>query len=273
MTAAGRIDTASELAFVLGPGLLPTARMLRAALLRARRHPAMSGPGSVAGRRGDGYEFVELREYQPGDDPRRIDWAATARSGEVQTRVMREENPLELATIVDDSASMQIGKKRALIDAAGDACAAWFEMAEMGDRVVRIEGEAIDVARGLAIARRALRRSAALLVISDFYWVDDRAAFMDLALALGRRLDVTALIARDPWVDELPLRGFVRMRDAESGRVERFFVGRAERTRYREAVVAREQDLKTLFEECGWRAGLLEEDDGRRSLYAAFGLP
>ncbi|HXP91988.1 MAG TPA: DUF58 domain-containing protein [Candidatus Binatia bacterium] len=232
----------------------------------------MTGPGSVAGRRGDGYEFVELRAYQPGDDPRRIDWAATARSGEAQIRVMREENPLEIAVLIDDSASMRIGRARTLLEAAGDATAAWVEMAEMGDRVVRIDGDGIDIPRGLAIARRALRRSAALLVVSDFYWIEDRAAFIDLAIALGRRLDVTALIAHDPWFEALPLRGFVRLRDAESGRVERLFIGKPERLRYLDAVQGRERDLSATLEECGWRTGVLTEEDGRRSLYSAFGL-
>lgn len=271
MTAAGRAGIVSELDLVPAPGLLPTARMLRAALLRARRHPALSGPGSVAGRRGDGFEFVELRAYQPGDDPRRIDWAATARSGDAQIRVMREENPLELAAIVDDSASMRVGRTRMLLDSAGDAASAWFEMTETGDRIVRLPAEG-NVARALAIARRALRRSAALLVVSDFHWIEDRAAFVDLAIALARRIDVTALIARDPWFEGLPLRGFVRMRDAESGRIERLYVGGAERRRYRQAVERRERDLTATFEECGWRTGSLVEEDGRRSLYEAFGL-
>ena len=47
--------------------------------------------------RGDGYEFVELRAYVPGDDVRRIDWAATARSGDLQTRVVLEDVALTLA--------------------------------------------------------------------------------------------------------------------------------------------------------------------------------
>jgi uncharacterized protein (DUF58 family) len=245
--------------------------MLRAALLRARRRPALSGPGSVAGRRGDGYEFVELRAYQPGDDPRRIDWAATARSGDAQIRVMREENPLELAVVVDDSASMRVGRARTLAESAGDAATAWFEMIQAGDRAIRLPAEG-SVARALTIARRALRRSAALLVVSDFHWIDDRAQFVDLALALARRIDVTALVTRDPWSDGLPLRGFVRVRDAESGRVERLFVGGAERERYRLAVQRRERDLAAMLEECGWRAGRLLEEDGRGSLYEAFGL-
>ncbi len=252
-------------------GLSSNARRLRAALLRARLRPASSGPGSVAGRRGEGYEFVELRAYQPGDDPRRIDWAATARSGDVQLRVMREENPLQIAAIVDRSNSMLVGVERALADAAADARSAWYEIAEPGDRIVPFD-EDETVERSLAVARRALRPSAALLVVSDFYWLRERPELADLALALGRRVDVTALVARDPWYDALPLRGFVRLRDAESGRVERYFIGRAERSRFRAAVERREREVRARVAEFGWRTGILAESDGRGSLYAAFGL-
>lgn len=246
--------------------------MLRAALLRGLRRPALTGPGSVAGRRGEGYEFVELRAYQPGDDPRRIDWAATARSGDVQLRVMREENPLQIAAIVDESGSMQVGRARALADSAREAERAWYEIAQTGDRIVALAGKGVDVERTLTIARRALRKSAALLVISDFYWVREHHTFADLAIALGQRLDVTALIARDPWYDELPLRGYVRVRDAESGRSERLFVGKQERSRFRDAVAHRERELTAQLQEFGWRTGVLAEADGRSSLYAAFGL-
>ena len=58
----------------------PFAPRLRAALLAGRRI-GVRGAGAPSLRRGDGYEFSELRGYVDGDDPRRIDWAATARAG------------------------------------------------------------------------------------------------------------------------------------------------------------------------------------------------
>ncbi len=69
---------------------------IREALLRARRRPRNLGAGSPTIYRRVGYEFVELRAYVPGDDVRRIDWAATARSGELQTRVVLEDVALTL---------------------------------------------------------------------------------------------------------------------------------------------------------------------------------
>ena len=102
---------------------------IRDALLRARRRPRHFGAGSPTIFRGDGYEFVELRGYVPGDDVRRIDWASTARSGELQTRVVLEDVTLTLAAILDASPSMQVGRKRPLLTAAREALAEWFAAA------------------------------------------------------------------------------------------------------------------------------------------------
>jgi uncharacterized protein (DUF58 family) len=77
-------------------------------------------------RPGDGYTFDRLRAYTEGDDPRRIDWSATARIGALQTRVYLEETVLVLGALIDESPSMRLGRKRTLADAARDAAGAWF---------------------------------------------------------------------------------------------------------------------------------------------------
>jgi uncharacterized protein (DUF58 family) len=241
--------------------------------------------------RGDGYEFVELREYVPGDDVRRIDWAATARSGELQTRVVLEDVALTLAAIVDESPSMRVGRSRPLLAAGQEALAAWFGAASSEDRCIRVEadavtppalqrkphqamalrrrGERFDAVRTLRTARAALPRGTALLAIGDWYDLD---AAVDRELAdLGARFDCTVLVARDPWYDGLPLGGMVRMRGAEGGSV-RGYVGARERAAFAAAVRRREAALVKRFESANWRTGILREDDGAGSLAAAFGL-
>jgi hypothetical protein len=106
-----------------------------------------------------------------------------------------------------------------------------------------------------------------LAIVDGFDLPDDDA----LARA-ARRFDATVLLARDPWRDELPLRGIVRLRDVESGRVRRVYVGARTRARYRDASQAREAALEQRFREAGWRVGVLEEADGMRSLLRTFGL-
>lgn len=266
---------------------------LREALLRGKRRPRNVGGGSPTVYRGDGYEFVELRAYVPGDDVRRIDWAATARAGGLQTRVILEDVALTLAAIVDSSPSMGVGRRRPLFDAAREACALWFGAALADDRCIRVtaagattpalqrsphavlasvcaDGAAFDATRSLATARAVLPRGTALLAIGD--WFDLPETYGGLLANLASRFDCTALIARDPWYDALPLDGIVRLRGAEGGHV-RAYIGRRERAAYRTAVQQREAALFGRFSSAGWRTGVLHERDGAASLAAAFGLP
>ncbi len=266
---------------------------IRDALLRARRRPHNLGAGSPTVYRGDGYEFVELRSYVPGDDVRRIDWAATARSGDLQTRVILEDVALTLAAVVDASPSMHVGRRRPLFSAAREAIGAWFGAATTDDRCMHVAADAVtpaalqrnahavlasigdlaatpfDAGRALGTARGALPRGTALLAVSD--WYDLSVQHEPLLADLGARFDCTALIARDPWYDELPLAGLVRLRGAEGGRL-RAYVGRRERDAYRCAVREREETLVSEFARTNWRTGILHEHDGAGSLGAAFGL-
>ncbi len=247
--------------------------------------------GSPTSRRGDGYEFVELRSYVPGDDVRRIDWAATARSGELQTRVVLEDVGLMLAGILDDSPSMRIGRRRPLLEAAREALQLWYEIAEPEDRCLRVIGKAMypagalrgaasaaaalraggafDVLRSLETARAALRAGTALLAIGD--WFDFGSSGDELLHALARRYDCTMLFARDPWFDGLALSGIVRIRGAEGGAL-RAYVGARERQCYAQAVRRRENEMLARFATAGWRTGVLHESGGAASLAAAFGL-
>lgn len=63
---------------------------------------------------GPSLDLAEVREYQPGDEVRRIDWNVTARSGRLHVRQYREERELTAWLIVDTSASMSFGTRRAL---------------------------------------------------------------------------------------------------------------------------------------------------------------
>jgi hypothetical protein len=121
----------------------------------------------------------------------------------------------------------------------------------------------------LATARGALPRGTALLAVGDWYDLD--VALDPLLAELGARFDCTALVARDPWYDGLPLAGMVRLRGAEGGRM-RAYVGQREREAYGRAVRARENALLERFARTGWRIGVLNERDGAASLASAFGL-
>ena len=265
---------------------------LRTALLRGKRRPRNGGGGSPTQFRGDGLEFVEVRAYADGDDPRRIDWASSARVGQLQTRVVLEDVSLTLAVIVDVSSSMFLGRISSLASAASEAMTTWFGCTTGEDRCVRVGSSSLltpahlrgrnaavaaaaatdaapfSLERALITALAALPRGSAVLVVSDFWEPPDR----DLMARCARRFDMTALVARDPWFDGIPLRGFVRLRDVETGEQSRLFVDAAARRKYAEATQQRERELHALLRSVGWRTEALLEGAGSRSLYAAFGL-
>ena len=254
----------------------------------AGRREGLRGQGASALRRSDGYEFAELREYVDGDDPRRIDWAATARAGALQTRVFLEERTLLLATALDASGSMQVGRTRTNYDLAREAAGLWYGAAADDDRCARIGSQAL-ILRGipgrsgalacmagrddpgqpfdatLRLALAALPRGARLLLASDFYEFDAVEAYLR---ACVRRFEVTVLFVRDPWHAGLPLGGFVRLRDAESGRVVRAFVDRRARARFERAVAEREEALLERLRRTGARVGLLDAEAGAETALA-----
>ncbi len=259
---------------------------LRVALLTGRR-ANVRGFGIVAPRRSDGYEFAELRAYVQGDDPRRIDWAATARAGALQSRVMLEDAALVLAAVIDTSASMAVGRNQSNYDAACAVARVWYDAAVDDDRCARVgervltlpsmRGRAAAAACAgvreplgasftdtLQLAYVALPRGAKLLMVSDFY----EGAVVEAVQACAAKFDVTALVVRDPWHADLPLGGFVRFRDAETGRLARVYVDRGARARYRSAVERRESRLLQALRDAGARSALL---DAKRSPEAVLG--
>jgi uncharacterized protein (DUF58 family) len=261
---------------------------LRAAIVRGARHVHAGGTIARGARPGDGYVFDRLRWYAQGDDPRRLDWSATARTGTLQTRVYLEETVLVLGAVVDESPSMRIGRKRALSAAAAEAVRAWFGAAETTDRTARIVDERLvgdrrgsagvtaqrrfDLRRALEVAARVLQQGSSFLLITDALDLREDDGFAEVLLRIGRRFDATVLLARDPWIDGLPVRGFVRLRDAETARTASVFVSARASERYQRASTARDAAIRRRFERSRWRVGTLDEADGGASLERTFGL-
>jgi uncharacterized protein (DUF58 family) len=85
-------------------------RELRRLELHARRMASAPFVGEYKSAfRGTGLEVDSLRRYEPGDDVRAIDWNTTARTGELQVKVYREEREQSLYVLLDASASQQFG--------------------------------------------------------------------------------------------------------------------------------------------------------------------
>lgn len=80
---------------------------LRRLSLRTRRLSGSRGFGMHASRsKGAGLEFAQYRAYEPGDEPRRIDWKLFARSDKFFVRESEEDSPISVWILLDASASM-----------------------------------------------------------------------------------------------------------------------------------------------------------------------
>jgi uncharacterized protein (DUF58 family) len=271
----------------------PLVARLRNALLVSRRRPGVRGSGAPVKRRSDGYEFAELRSYVEGDDPRRIDWAATARAGGLQTRVVFEDHALTLGAALERAIVIGLRPPHEHRTRRVECAALWYEAALDEDRCARAGADGLTFVRGLRgrsaarlcselrepagssfgaalhVALAVLPRDAQLLLVSDFF---ELAALEPLLRACTARFSTLALLASDPWRDGLPLGGFVRLRDAESGRVRRWYVGKRERERYLTAVEERERAVLARLLECGANAALLAGDGPAPALFDALGI-
>jgi uncharacterized protein (DUF58 family) len=87
--------------------------------------------------RGRGVDFLESRNYQPGDDIRNMDWRVTARTGRPHTKVFQEERERPVLVVIDAGPSLYFGTRRRLKSvAAGQfaAAVAWSAV-RRGDRI------------------------------------------------------------------------------------------------------------------------------------------
>ena len=227
--------------------------------------------------RGRGMEFEEVREYQPGDDVRTIDWNVTARMGRPYIKLYREERELIVMLLVDISASGQFGTMKKLKkDVAAEVAALLAYTAIRnndkvglilfsdhvekyvppkkarghGWRVIREilsfepRGRGTDVAQALDYLGRVVRKRCICFLLSDFL-----ASGFEKPLRLSnKRHDMVAVPISDPREFELPRVGFIELEDAETG--EELMLDTNDRLfckHYQEIRRKEEEDLQRLF--------------------------
>jgi len=244
---------------------------------------------------GFGVDFADLREYQPEDDIRYIDWNVTARMDTPYVRQYLEDREVTAWFLLDMSPSVDFGmvdrqKRAMLIDFVtvlarlltrhGNRVGAMM----FGDRIqhtVPARGGRIQVLRivndmlrqprlahapvtNLASffngALNSIKRRSLMFVISDF--ISEPGWERPLSL-LNQRHEVLAVRLHDPLEVNLPDLGMVVMEDAETG--EQLFVDTHDkkfRQRFHEAAEKREKDLQTAFKRAGVDTlSLSTEDD------------
>ncbi|HSJ25861.1 MAG TPA: DUF58 domain-containing protein [Longimicrobiales bacterium] len=205
--------------------------------------------------RGQGMEFSEVREYEPGDDVRNIDWNVTARTGSPYVKKHVEERELTVLLAVDLSGSEQFGTRgRFKAELAAELAAVLalsairnndrVGMLLFSDRVEHVvpprkgrrhalrlirdvlafrpRGRGTDIGAALDYAARLLPHRGIIFLLSDFApagnaTAEDAARFEKTLRLVSRRHDLVAIAIADPGELALPDMGLVAIEDPETG--------------------------------------------------------
>lgn len=196
--------------------------------------------------KGRGTEFFEIREYQPGDDIRSIDWNVTARMGGPYVKRYIEEKELPVMLLVDGSGSTRFGTGEKAKAEVALELSAFLGMAALKksnplglliftDRVevfcpprkgrkqllhilsslatFRPKGIGTDIASALRTFNRVVKRRCIAFIISDFLAEDYQIPLRGAA----KRHDIVPIVLRDKREEILPDVGMLELIDMETG--------------------------------------------------------
>mgnify|MGYP001228669006 FL=1 len=196
--------------------------------------------------KGRGMAFSEVREYQPGDDIRLIDWNVTARNGSPFIKIFEEERELTVYLLVDISKSGEFGSQNQLKQEFGAEIASvlGFSAIKNNDKVGLIlfsndiekyvvpkkgkshvlrvirellynepKGNKTSIKNVLDYLLKVAKRRSVVFLISDF--IDDN--YWSSLKIVNRKHDLIGIRLFDPAEKLLPDLGVIKVRDPESG--------------------------------------------------------
>lgn len=197
--------------------------------------------------KGRGVIFSEVREYEPGDDVRDIDWNVTSRHNKPYVKVYEEEREMTVMLLIDVSGSRNFGaagdiKKEKMAEIAATLA---FSSIQNNDKVgviffsdkiekfippkkgrkhilliireiINFEPESIgtDIDIALRFLTNAIKKRSTAFLISDF--IDDHDFFKSMSIS-NRKHDLAGIQVYDRRDADMPDVGLVRLRDMETG--------------------------------------------------------
>tara|TARA_B100001029_G_C15059391_1_gene457066 strand:+ start:2758 stop:3633 length:876 start_codon:yes stop_codon:yes gene_type:complete len=197
--------------------------------------------------KGMGMEFAEVREYQPGDDIRDIDWNVTARTGKPFIKKFDEERELTVMLMIDVSASGYFGsgqnlKSDLMVELASilsfsaiknndkvglilfsDQIEKFIPPNKGKTHVLRVIRELIyyktedkrtGITEALEYSLKALKRKSVIFLISDFL---DEGYETSIKL-INQKHDLICIQITDPSEVEIPDLGLIKLHDVETGK-------------------------------------------------------
>lgn len=223
-------------------------------------------------RTGSSLEFKDHRDYQPGDDLRRIDWNAFARSDKLTVKLYREEISPHLDLVVDGSRSMSVEpgtKAQAAIalsaamavaaENAGYSHSAWLarELCEpIANSSARPSGWGEfkfdfrqNPAESFSRVPPKLRRQGQRIFISDLLWLGEPLQLLQQLSHNAASVVVIQLLAESDLAP--PERGRLRLIDSETEEQREIFIDDAAINRYRDALSRHQQNWHQACRQIG----------------------
>ena len=252
--------------------------------------------------KGRGVIFSEVREYEPGDDVRDIDWNVTSRHNKPYVKVYEEERELTVMLLIDVSGSRDFGacgeiKKEKMAEIAATLA---FSSIQNNDKVGVIffsdkiekfippkkgrkhilliireiinfepESKGTDIDIALKFLTNAIKKRSTAFLISDF--IDDHDYFKSMSIA-NRKHDLAAIQVYDRRDAEIPDVGLIRLRDMETGADMWIDTSsRKARNRYAKAWYMRQQTLASVTARSGVdMASVTTDEDFVKALLGLF---
>jgi uncharacterized protein (DUF58 family) len=203
--------------------------------------------------KGKGMAFSEVREYEYGDDIRNIDWNVTARLNHPYVKVFEEERELTVMLLIDVSGSRFFGTQQQLKEdlMAEVSAVLAFSAIQNNDKIGAIffsdhvekiilpqkgrqhtlhiirevltyepESKSTNISEALRFLTNSIKKRCTTFVISDFidYNSVGELSFIDALKIANRKHEIFALQVVDNREISLPRAGFIKLRDAESGK-------------------------------------------------------
>jgi len=252
--------------------------------------------------KGRGVIFSEVREYEPGDDVRDIDWNVTSRHNKPYVKVYEEEREMTVMLLIDVSGSRDFGaagdiKKEKMAEIAATLA---FSSIQNNDKVVVIffsdkiekfippkkgrkhilliireiinfehESRGTDVDVALRFLTNAIKKRSTAFLISDFIYDHDYFKSMTIA---NRKHDLAAIQVYDRRDAEMPDVGLIRICDMETGTDMWIDTSsKNARSNYAKAWYARQQKLAATTAKSGVDlASVTTDEDFVKSLLGLF---
>ena len=231
--------------------------------------------------KGRGMAFSEVREYQPGDDVRAIDWNVTARMNRPYVKIYEEERELTVMLLVDVSGSRNFGtmsqfKRDTMAEVAATLAFSTIENNDkvgvifFSDRIEKFippkkgrkhilfiirelldftpESRGTDISMVLRYFSDALKKRCTTFLISDF--IDEKNYYQALSIASNRH-DVYGVQVYDKRDAQIPDVGLIRVGDLESG-AEQWVDTSSKKVRddYSRWWYERQQDMSDTLKRC-----------------------